>query len=120
MVNGLSFGNQGCEQFTDFYQPFRCSADADSGISQFLLVGCIRPVGGVIGMVALAGFLLLTAGANIRRFLKLWTVGRLITGTQLPAVVFLTELTAVNTGIDRFCWTEIPTQTRVVQNTVVD
>ena len=111
VVNGLSFGNQGSEQLTDFYQPFRCGADTDSGIPQFLLVGRIGPVGGVIGVVAFAGFLLLTAGTNIRRFLQLWAVRRLITGTQLPAVVFLTELTTVNAGVNRLCWTEIPTQT---------
>ena len=70
-------------------------------------------------MVAFAGFLLLTAGANIRWFLQLWAVRRLITGTQLPAVVFLTELTAVNAGIDGFCWAEVPTQTRMVQDTVI-
>ena len=77
------------------------------------------PVSGVIGMVVFVGFLLLTAGANIRRFLQLWAVRRLITGTQLPAVVFLTELTTVNAGANRFCWTKLPTQTRVVQDTVI-
>jgi len=50
-------------------------------------------VGGVIGVITFAVFLLLTADTNIRRFLELWAVGRLITGTQFPAVVFLTELT---------------------------
>ena len=107
VVNGLPFGNQGREQFTDFDQPFRRCADTDSGIPQFFLVGCISSVSGVVGMVTFAGFLLITAGANIRWFLQLWTVGRLITGTQLSAVVFLTELTAVNAGIFRFYWTEI-------------
>ena len=119
VVNGLSFCNQRSEQFANFYQPFRCSADTDSGIPQFFLVGCIGPVSGVVGVVAFAGFLLLTAGTNIRRFLQLWAVRRLITGTQLPAVVFLTELTTVNAGVNRFCWAKIPTQTRGIQDTVI-
>ena len=50
---------------------------------------------------------------------QLWAVGRLITGTQLPAVVFLTELTTVNAGVNRFCWAKIPTQTRGIQDTVI-
>ena len=70
-------------------------------------------------MVSFTRFLLLAAGTDIGWLLQFWTVWRLITGTQGSAVIFPTELAAVNAGVDRFRRTQISAQTGLVSEAIV-
>ena len=119
MIERLSLGNERRKQFANFQQPLRICADTDSGIPKLFLVSCIGSVGGVVSMISFTRFLLLTAGADIRWLLQLWTVRRLITGTQGSAIIFPAELAAVNAGVDRFGRTQISAQTGLVSEAIV-
>ena len=115
MVERLPFGNERRENFSNLHQTFGICADSDSGIPELLLVGCVGSVSRVVSMILLAGLLRLTSGTDLRRFLQLLTVGRLVGRTQLPAVIFPAELAAVNAGIDGFCGAEISLKAAVVR-----